>query len=467
MRVVTIKGKQFEVISYNPYPHQTELTEDIKKWVTTKEGPQFFVPVWHRRAGKSSSLVNILIEHCCNPKTVGQYYYFYPMKDKVREHLWDNPSILPKFLPMSQVEKKDDQRMVVHFKTGSQLIFDGTDKDPDKHRGGNGIGYVVDEYDDQQEKIFDEIIRPIVEFNKGFVVLCGTPRGIKHLHSAYQAGQDPLNKKYKSYLLPGDTSVNGDGKRLFDDEQLLSIKNDYIRKGIGAAYDQEYMCSFNRDANQVFRKLDQVVIDEFGNPLETEEPYPGGVYRIGCDPAITFDYWVNSVFDLNTNHEVCIERFQPGDSSLGEARTEALFRKYNNAEIQMDESGIGMIIADHLRSNGISVIPVKTAQSKEKIISNLSLKIDALTIRLLPDVVAMAEMKDFSFTRIPSGRYQFSAPTGKHDDCVIARAVACIEMPESSGIRKVSGKRWFESDRPTAQQEYIKKNNTYFGYKKI
>jgi hypothetical protein len=468
MKTVKINNQILEVIDYEPYPHQQDLSDRIKNRVETLTGPQFFVPVWHRRAGKSSSLVNILIQHCCNPKTVGQYYYFYPMKDKVREHLWDNPTILPKYLPMSQVAKKDDQRMVVYFKTGSQLIFDGTDKDPDKHRGGNGRGYVVDEYDDQQKLLFDEIIRPIIEFNKGWVVLCGTPRGIKHLHEAYVAGQDPESKQWWSNLLPADKSVNSEGVRLFTDEQLAQIKHDYERTGIGAAYNQEYLVSFNSDSNQVFRKLDQVILDEFGSRLEPEEPYEGGIYKIGSDPAITHDYWVNSVIDLSTNHEVYIERFQPHDTNLGEARTEALYRKYNNAEINMDESGIGMIIADHLRSNGISVVPVKTAQSKEKIIANLSLKIDALTIRLLPDIVAMSEMKAFSFNRLPSGRYQFSAPVGQHDDCVIARALACLDL-DSSPIKRSPANKWWQKDSPDLvnQREYLRKNNTYFGYKKI
>lgn len=466
MRTITIRGKTLEIIEYEPRPHQADLDRRIMERMTTKKGPQYFVPVWHRRSGKSSSLVNTLIKICCSIKESGQAYYLYPQQKKIREHIWDNPEILLKYLPMSQVQKKDDQRMVITFKTGWQLIFDGTDENPDKHRGGNGRIYVIDEYDDQQKRVFTEIVRPIVEANGGVAVMAGTPRGVKHLHESYVAGQDPTRPQWWSNLLDARHSFHADGKRLFTDDHLKIIKHDYESDGIGAAFEQEYMCSFNQDANQVFRKLDQVVKDEFGNLLEPEEPYAGGVYRIGCDPAITHDYWVNSVFDLNTNHEVFIERFQPMDTNLGEARTEALFRKYNNAELQMDESGIGMIIADHLRGKSIPVVPVKTAQSKEKIISNLSLKIDALTIRLLPDAVAMGEMKDFTFNRLPSGRYQFSAPDGKHDDCVIARAVACLDMSEPS-MTKVSGKRWFEQDKPTTQQEYLKKHNTYFGYKKI
>lgn len=467
MRTAVLKdGRRVEVVEYDPYPHQLLLAEKIRERIKTNTGPQFFVPVWHRRAGKSSALVNILIEACCNPKTVGQYYYFYPMKDKVREHLWDNPQVLPKYLPMSQVKKKDDQRMVVYFHTGSQLIFDGSDKDPDKHRGGSGRGYVVDEYDDQQRRILDEIIRPIVEFNKGFVVLSGTPRGLKHLHEAYVAGQDPQRPQWWSSLMPANTSVDGDGNRLFTDLQLTDIKKDYERVGIGSAYNQEYLCHFNSDANQVFRKIEQVTVDDYGEPLEEEEPEPGKYYRIGCDPAITTDYWVNSVWDLHTNHEVFIERFQPMDTALGEARLEALYRKYGNAEIYMDESGLGMIIADHFRSKGIGVIPIKTAQMKERIVTNLSIKIDNMTIRLLPDTIAMEELRAFTFNRLPSGRYQFSAPTGKHDDTVIARAIAVFGI--EGKLPPVRKNEWnpFEETQTGSPRSYFRKNNTYFGFKK-
>jgi len=466
MKKVKIDGKVYEVVDYEQRPHQKELADKVWKRLATGKGPQYLVPVDHRRSGKSTELVNACIKVCSSAPNPGQVYYLYPQQKKIREHIWDNPGILPLLLPMSQVKKKDDQRMVITFKSGWQMIFDGTDENPDKHRGGNGRLYIIDEYDDQQKRVFSEIVRPIIEANGGAAVLSGTPRGIKHLHEAYTAGQDPDRPQWWSRILPATESKDFDGSRLFGDEQLKNIRKDYEADGIGPAYTQEYLCSFNSDSNQVFRKLDQVVIDDFGEELKEREPEPGRVYRIGCDPAITHDYWVNSVWDMHTGHEVYIDRFQPMDSALGEARLEALYRKYNNADIYMDESGLGMIIGDHFRHKGIDITPIKTAQMKERLITNMSIKIDNLDIRLLPDVVAMAEMRDFSFNRLPSGRYQFSAPANKHDDCVIARAIGCWEMDLLPDLEK-SKRNWYDKEEVVGGEgHYAKKNNTYFGFKK-
>jgi hypothetical protein len=460
MNTAVVGGRLVEIIPYDARPHQENLSALVRQRLATGTGPQYFVPIWHRRSGKSTSLVNTLFEHASNPKLKGQFYYFYPEQKKIREHIWDNSEIVRKYLPMSQVAKVDEQRMVIHFKTGSQVIFDGTDENPDKHRGGNGLMYVVDEGDDQKEKIFTDIIRPIIEFNKGVVILCGTPRGVRQLHKWYAAGQDTSRPQWWSQLLPATESTDANGVRLFSDEQLALIENDYKADGIGDTFKQEYLCSFLAGASQVFRKLDQVIVDEFGLPLQVQEPIDSHRYRIGVDPALTTDYWVNSVWDMHTHHEVFIERFQPQDTSLGEARTEAICRKWGMAELLLDESGLGKPISDHLIQKGLPITPIKTGVMKERLITNLSILIDNLQVRLLPDPVAMAEMRDFTFERLPGivPRYRFTAPEGKHDDTVLARALAVWEIGEQIPLPKTG---WNPFEKP--QEPDSSSPNSFYG----
>ena len=465
MQTTIIDGKLVEVVNYEARPHQRQLDELIWKRASTGEGPQFLAPVDHRRSGKSSGLFNSLIKICCSPdkKMVGQYYFLYPQQKKIREHIWDNPEILHKFLPKSQVQKKDDQRMVIYFKSGSQLIFDGTDENPDKHRGGNGKGYVVDEYDDQQGRVFTEIIRPIIEANHGFCVLSGTPRGIKQLHEAYLAGQDPGRTQWWSRLLPATVSVDDDGRRLLPDEQLKQIEADYIHDGIGAAFAQEYLCAFNQDANQVFRRVDEACV------ANVQEPVPGRHYRIGVDPALTSDFWANSVLDLHTFQEVALDRFQPNSTALGEARTEAIARKYNNAEVIIDSSGLGKPIADHLRDIGLNIQELATGANKERLIASLSGVIDSLTVRFLSDQVAKEELRAYSFDRTRFGRYQFSAPQGKHDDTVIARALTVWELgnplplADDPGVMRDMREAFYGK---LGESNYYQRNRTYYGANK-
>lgn len=462
MKMATIGGRLVEVIEFEARPHQRELDSKIWTRASTGQGPQFLVPVDHRRSGKTAGLFNSLVKVAANPekKFVGQYYYLYPQQKKIREHIWDNPEILGKFLPTSQVKKKDDQRMVIYFRSGSQLIFDGTDENPDKHRGGNGKGYVVDEYDDQQKRVFTEIIRPIVEANNGFCVLSGTPHGMINLHEAYLAGQDETRPQWWSRVLPATSSYNYDGTRLVSDERLKLIEADYYRDGKGPDYAQEYLCSFNQSDRAVFRRVEEACI------LDQQEPQTGRHYRIGTDPALTTDYWVNSVIDLHTFQEVAIDRFQPNSTALGESRTEAIARKYNNADVIIDSSGLGQPIADHLQETGLSILPLPTGTNKERLITNLAHHIDALSVRFLKDEVAKGELRDFTFTRTQLGRYQFSAPEGKHDDTVIARALCVWELgnplplPDSPGVFKDMRDEYY--GRASAGN-YYQRNRTYYG----
>lgn len=463
METRIINGILTEVIDFNPRPHQKELMKMVIDRALTKTGPQFFVPVDHRRSGKSASLVNILIQLCANPdkRMRGQYYFLYPLQDQVREHLWDNPGILPKFLPRSQVAKKDDQRMVVTFKSGSQLIFDGTDKNPQKHRGGDGKAYVLDELDDHPADLFQTIIRPVVEFNKGFAILSGTPQGLLQLHDAYLAGQDPTRPQWWSRLLPATKSYNPDGTRLITDEQLADIEKDYKAEGKQGAFRQEYLVSFEQGENTVFRRVEECTYNLHGLRLQPQEPQDGRRYLIGVDPAITSDYWANSVLDLHTLEEVCLERFQPNSTELGVARTEALSRKYNNAQIRLDSAGIGMPIYDMLISRGLSVEPLNTGVNKERLITNMQSINDALSVRFLPDPIGMGEMRDYTFNRLRiTGRYQFSAPDGKHDDTVIARALVCWELPQPLPLPNQSG---VLADFRSAYYGEGRTGNTYYG----
>ena len=464
MRTATVGGQLVEVIDFAHRPHQRELQDRVLNWVLHKAGPQFFVPVDHRRSGKSASLVDLLIRIASNPdpKLVGQYYFLYPLADQVREHIWDNPGILPKLLPTSQVKKKDDQRMVVQFKSGSQIIFDGTDKNPEKHRGGDGKGYVIDELDDHKPDFFSMIIRPVVEFNKGFAVLSGTPQGMLQLHDAYLAGQDELRPQWWSRLLPATQSFNYDGTRLITDEQLADIEKDYKAEGKSGAFRQEYLVSFEQGENTVFRRVEECTYDLQGARLEPKEPVAGRSYLIGTDPAITSDYWANSVLDLHTLEEVCLERFQPNSTELGVTRTEALARKYNNAVIRVDSAGIGTPIVSMLEARGLTVEPLNTGVNKERLITNFQSVNDALSIRLLPDPIGMGEMRDYTFNRLRvTGRYQFSAPIGKHDDTVIARALVAWELPQPLPLPDAPG--IVKDMREAYYANRQNKNRTYYG----
>ena len=91
----------------------------------------------------------------------------------------------------------------------------------------------------------------------------------------------------------------------------------------------------------------------------------------------------------------------------------------------MEANSIGQPVIDQLYSRGLPVIPFTTTSgTKQVIIQNLQAAFEHGDIRIIDDPVLIGELLSFESKRSPSGSFQYSAPDGMHDDCVMALAIA-------------------------------------------
>ena len=65
-----------------------------------------------------------------------------------------------------------------------------------------------------------------------------------------------------------------------------------------------------------------------------------------------------------------------------------------------------------------------TARSKAPLIEGLALAIERGELALLNDPVLVGELASYTLEQLPGGGYRYSAPSGSHDDTVIATALA-------------------------------------------
>jgi hypothetical protein len=65
-----------------------------------------------------------------------------------------------------------------------------------------------------------------------------------------------------------------------------------------------------------------------------------------------------------------------------------------------------------------------TAKSKPPLIEGLALAIERRELTLLPDPVLLHELRAYTLERMSEGGFRYSAPSGQHDDTVIATALA-------------------------------------------
>jgi hypothetical protein len=184
------------------------------------------------------------------------------------------------------------------------------------------------------------------------------------------------------------------------------------------AYRQEILAEFLDDVGSVFRNIKGCVNGSL------EEPIAGKRYVAGCDLAKHEDFTVICVLD-DHGHLVYFDRFSQLDWVFQSKRIVDICRRYNNARLLLDSTGVGDPIYDNLRRSGLSVEGYKfTNASKKDLIENLSIAIENKAITY-PDIpVLLSELGLFGYKISPAGVTTYNAPDGYHDDCVIALALA-------------------------------------------
>jgi phage FluMu gp28-like protein len=183
-------------------------------------------------------------------------------------------------------------------------------------------------------------------------------------------------------------------------------------------FEQEYEAQFVSDAGSVFRGIDDIAV------LEPQAPEEGQSYIVGVDLAKHEDFTVLCVINRFKKEMVWMDRFTDIDYNLQKRRIVALSKKYNNAKVIIDSSGIGdPIVEDIKREIFVQDYRMHSMKAKQQLIERLSLFIEQANIKLLKNETLLNELRRYAFTQSSQG-YKYSAPKHQHDDCVIALALA-------------------------------------------
>jgi hypothetical protein len=161
------------------------------------------------------------------------------------------------------------------------------------------------------------------------------------------------------------------------------------------------------------------------------------------------------VYDRINNNQVFQDRFQTIEWPFQKKRIAALSKKYNNALVIIDATGIGDPIADDLIRVGVPIIPIKiTEPIKKELIEKLSIWIEQRKCLLLPLNETLQEFENFSYEIGATGKIRYQAREGYHDDIVISHALAIHELTQIV-------KPQTAPDDPRIRQHYINLKNQY------
>jgi len=162
--------------------------------------------VWHRRAGKDKTFINIMVAKAL--QRPGAYFYILPYYSQARKIVWegsdkDGFKNLDHF-PAPLIKHKNNQEMILELQNGSIVRFLGSDN-IDSIVGTNPIGIVFSEFSLHKTEAWN-YLRPILLENEGWAIFNGTPRGQNQLYDMYRSAlNDP--SWYTSLLTIDDTNV--------------------------------------------------------------------------------------------------------------------------------------------------------------------------------------------------------------------------------------------------------------------
>jgi len=142
------------------------------------------------------------------------------------------------------------------------------------------------------------------------------------------------------------------------------------------------------------------------------------VASYGIDLAKYTDWTV--IVGLNANKEVChFERFQKDWATT----SEHIARLVGGTPCFIDSTGVGDPVVEQLQRRCPRMQGFKfTSQSKQQLIEGLVMAVQSQEVRF-PENPIGYEMESFEFEYTRTG-VKYSAPSGLHDDCVMALALA-------------------------------------------
>lgn len=347
----------------------------------------------------------------------GEYFWISPIQKQARDVFREFVSY---FRPV--ISKINSSYLECTLINGSLYQFTGADE-PDSLRGKTGDGFTFDEHATIKPYVWHEIVKPMTAVRGAWVDFYGTPKGPNHFQQLWASAAG--NPEWTRFHATSKDSP------FFPEKEFEEARRTLPER----IFRQEYLAEFLEDGSEVFRGIKDCIGGEL------EEPKAGHRYIIGVDLAKSVDFTVLTIWDSyrGRNQLVGFERFNQLDWIIQERRIVAAAQKWNNAILVLDASGVGDPVYDRLARSGVGVVPVKFTQAvKDGLVLGLSMAIEKGEIRFPEIAELIAELKTFSFERLPSGRLKYGAPDGLHDDIVISMALAVSHLTHGRVETKIS-----------------------------
>ena len=300
------------------------------------------------------------------------------------------------------VDRVSEQKRKMWLRTGGELHCYTLDK-PEPARGEHFDLVIVDEaaIAPKLRRQWPSSIRPTLVDRRGEAWFLTTPQGRNFAHELFERGQSRDRVEWKSWRMPSWENPH--------------VPRDEIEAQRGQLPDWIFA-----------QEYEAVPADEGGNPFGLSAlasswglDDPGTPIVYGVDLAKSVDFtWV---IGLDRSGQVVVsERWQGEPWDVTIRRIAELVR---GVPTLVDSTGVGDPIVEALQREGLPVAGFRfTSSSKQTLLEGLSLAFQRGQLRHA-DERLRAELEIFGY-EVRSGSVRYSAPSGSHDDGVMALALA-------------------------------------------
>jgi hypothetical protein len=365
------------------------------------ESRRFNVGACGRRFGKTKKAKRKSAETLLAGDPVGWFAPTY----KVLLEAWDE--LVATLAPVTKRSNATDR--TIRLVTGGVLEF-WTLEDPDAGRSRKYKRVIIDEAGmcASLGEAWNSAIRPTLADLRGDAWFMGTPKGRNFFWEVFQRGGSDEWADWMSWQMP--TSANP----YIDPAEIEDMRREMPER----KFQQEVLAQFLDDAGGVFRGV------RARATLAPQAP-TGGQYVMGVDWGKSNDYTVISVIDVQARKQVALDRFNMIDYAVQRGRLQALTQIWRPVTILAEANSIGTPIIEQLQRDGLPVQPFTTSNaSKAQIIEGLALAFERAQIDLIDDATQTMELESYEMARTATGMPKYGAPSGLHDDTVIALALS-------------------------------------------
>lgn len=405
------KAALFESLGYRPHPGQ---------WPIHRSNARHRVAANGRRFGKTIAAAGEAMAAAMEPRDRSCGWVVaptYDLCDKIMRELF---ILSASKIPHRVVKATEhDRHLVLRNLSGGLSEIRGKSADNQKSLLGEGLDWVIiDEASRVKPETWEGYLAPALVDKLGWSLLISTPKGKGWFFREFRYGQSEDHPDYDSWNLPSWTNPHLSREAI---ESMRARTSDRL-------FQQEYGAQFIEGAGSVFRNIQDMATGATG---QWDPPVSGRVYRAGIDLAQVEDYTVLVILDED-GRVVFVDRFNRMDWGTQLARLKAGVDRYNGAEVVVDSTGAGSPIYEAMVRAGFTVMPYQfTVQSKAALIDNLSLMCEQMLLTL-PQTdlweVGLEELEAFEYSVTDAGNVRSGAPSGVHDDCVIALALAAWQI---------------------------------------